>query len=116
MGRQSPEPRSRSTSGRSPVRESRTPGSARGGRGTPAPYRYRPPDRVVAGSVNDLQFHDLLFQQLQRPPLATLRRFGTGQGNQLRFGDTVKDAWSGRGWRMLADEHGIEAFSTVTPF
>jgi hypothetical protein len=22
----------------------------------------------------------------------------------------VKDAWSGRGWRMLADKHGIEAF------
>jgi hypothetical protein len=41
---------------------------------------------------------------------ATLRRFGTGQGNQLRFGDAVKDARSGRGWRMLADKHGIEAF------
>ena len=41
MGRQSPEPRSRSTFGRSPVRESRTPGSARGGRGNPVPYRYR---------------------------------------------------------------------------
>jgi hypothetical protein len=40
MGRQSPEPRSRSTFGRSPVRESRTPGSARGGRGNPVPYRY----------------------------------------------------------------------------
>jgi hypothetical protein len=92
------------------VRESRTPGSARGGRGNPVPYRYRPPDRVVAGSVNDLQFHDLLFQQLQRPPLATLRRFGTGQGNQLRFGGAVKDARSGRGWGMLADKHGIEAF------
>ena len=41
MGRQSPEPRSRSTFGRSPVRESRTPGSARGGRGNPVPYRCR---------------------------------------------------------------------------
>ena len=41
MGRQSPEPQSRSTFGRSPVRESRTPGSARGGRGNPVPYRYR---------------------------------------------------------------------------
>lgn len=41
MGRQSPEPQSRSTFGRSPVRESRTPGSARGGRGNPVPYRYK---------------------------------------------------------------------------
>src|SRR5258708_36284358 len=40
MGRQSPEPQSRSTFGWSPVRESRTPGSARGGRGNPVPYRY----------------------------------------------------------------------------
>jgi len=41
MGRQSPEPQSRWTFGRSPVRGSRTPGSARGGRGNPVPYRYR---------------------------------------------------------------------------
>jgi hypothetical protein len=41
MGRQSPEPQSRSTFGRSPVRESRTPESARGGRGNPVPYRYK---------------------------------------------------------------------------
>ena len=40
MGRQSPEPQSRWTFGRSPVRGSRTPGSARGGRGNPVPYRY----------------------------------------------------------------------------
>jgi len=40
MGRPSPELRSRSTFDRSPVRESRTPGSARGGRGNPVPYRY----------------------------------------------------------------------------
>ena len=40
MGRPSPERRSRLTFGRSPVRESRTPGSARGGRGNPVPYRY----------------------------------------------------------------------------
>jgi hypothetical protein len=40
MGRPSPELRSRSTFDRSPVRESRTPGSARGGRGNPVPYRH----------------------------------------------------------------------------
>ena len=37
MGRQSPEPQSRWTFGRSPVRGSRTPGSARGGPGQPGP-------------------------------------------------------------------------------
>jgi hypothetical protein len=31
----------------------------------------RPPDRFVAAAIDDLQFGDLLFQQLQRPPLAT---------------------------------------------
>jgi hypothetical protein len=41
MGRPSPELRSRSTFDRSPVRESCTPGSARGGRGDPVPYRHR---------------------------------------------------------------------------
>ena len=39
MGRSSPELRSRSTFDRSPVRESRTLGSVRGGRGNPVPYR-----------------------------------------------------------------------------
>src|SRR5689334_1832182 len=39
MGRPSPDLRSRSTFGRSPVRESRPLGSERGDRGNPAPYR-----------------------------------------------------------------------------
>jgi hypothetical protein len=39
MGRPSPEHRPRLTSGRSPVRESRTPGSARGAGGNSRPYR-----------------------------------------------------------------------------
>ena len=38
-------------------------------------------------AIDDLQFGDLLFQQLQRPPLATtLARFETGQGDQFGFG------------------------------
>jgi hypothetical protein len=39
MGAQYPEGRSRSTRDRSPVRESRTPGSARGAGSNPRPYR-----------------------------------------------------------------------------
>jgi hypothetical protein len=41
MGRPSPERRSRLTFGRSPVRESRTPGSARGDASNGVPYRDR---------------------------------------------------------------------------
>lgn len=41
MGRPSPECRSRLTFDRSPVRESRTPGSARGAGGNSCPYRDR---------------------------------------------------------------------------
>jgi hypothetical protein len=51
MGRLSPELRSRSTFGRSPVRESRTPGSVRGDRGNPVPYR----DEVCADRGDDAQ-------------------------------------------------------------
>jgi hypothetical protein len=39
MGRLSPDLRSRLTCGKSPVRESRTPGPVRGDRGNPVPYR-----------------------------------------------------------------------------
>jgi hypothetical protein len=61
------------------------------------------------GAIDDLQFDDLLFQQLQRPPPATLWRFGTSQGDQFGFGGSVKDALSGRGWRMLADQNGFKS-------
>jgi hypothetical protein len=32
----------------------------------------RPPDRVIAGSISNLEVHNRLFKQLQRPPLAAL--------------------------------------------
>jgi hypothetical protein len=49
MGRPSPECRSRLTFDRSPVRESRTPGSARGAGGNSCPYRDR---RVVPADAD----------------------------------------------------------------
>ena len=52
----------------------------------------------------------MLFQQLQRPPFATPGWFGTGQGDQFRFGGSVEYPWSGRSRRMLAHRHSIEAF------
>jgi hypothetical protein len=68
------------------------------------------PNGVVAGALDDIQFHDSLLQQLQRPPLAAFGRSGTGQRDQLRLGCPVKDAWPGRGRRMLADQDGLEPF------
>src|SRR5580698_10571959 len=34
----------------------------------------RPPDRVVAGAIDNVQLHDRSFQHRQRPPLASFRR------------------------------------------
>src|SRR6476619_4588884 len=60
MGRPSPELRSRSTFDRSPVRESRTPGSVRGGRGNPVPYRdTRITDQQLVEELGNLP---LMFQ------------------------------------------------------
>jgi hypothetical protein len=64
MGRPSPELRSRSTFDRSPVRESRTPGSVRGGRGNPVPYRYRESPEDYHFNYNDLA---LWLNDLNRP-------------------------------------------------
>ena len=71
---------------------------------------FASPDSVVAGAIDNLQFDDELFQQLQRPRLAILWRFGTAQRDQFGFGGTVKDALSGRGWRMLAHQNGLKPF------
>ena len=51
MGRPSPDLRSRLTLGKSPVRESRTPGPVRGDRGNPVPYRDSDALTYVAPSV-----------------------------------------------------------------
>src|SRR5690242_9283074 len=58
MGRPSPELRSRLTFGRSPVRESRTPGSVRGDRGNPVPYRDWLRQRVVLLAAYGVKRHD----------------------------------------------------------
>src|SRR5580704_19394384 len=67
------------------------------------------PDRVVAGALNDLQFHDLVFQQCQCPTGPTLGRFRTGQRDQFGLRGTIEDALAGRIWGMLAGEDRVEA-------
>jgi hypothetical protein len=44
-----------------------------------------PPDRAVAGAIDDVQFHDLVLRQPQCPACAALGGFGTSQGDQLGF-------------------------------
>ena len=72
-------------------------------------------DRVVADPGNDVQFHDLVFQQAQRPPCAPLRRLRTGQCGQFGLSGAIEDAWPGRGGRALWGQHGIEPFFDQLP-
>jgi hypothetical protein len=69
-----------------------------------------PSDRVVAGAIDNVQFHDRGFQQRQRPPLASFWRRGAGERDQFGLGGAVEDALSGRVGGMLAAQRGIEAF------
>jgi hypothetical protein len=73
-------------------------------------FFQRPSDRVVADPVNDVQFHDLVFQQTQRPPSAPFGRFRTGQSGQFGLGRAIEDAPPGRGRRALGRQNGIDPF------
>jgi len=67
-----------------------------------------PADRVVAGAIDDVQFHHRGFQQCQCPPLAPLGRWRAGQGDQLGLGGAVEDALSGRVGRVLVGQGGVD--------
>ena len=54
------------------------------------------PDCVVAGAIDDFQFHHSSFQQRQRPPLMLFWWRGTGERDQLGFSGTVEDGPSTR--------------------
>ena len=69
----------------------------------------RPPDRVVAGAIDNVQLHDRGFQQRQCPSLAPLRRRRAGQRDQLGLRGTVEDALSGGVGRVFAGQGSIEA-------
>ncbi len=75
------------------------------------------PNGVVAGALDsDIQFHDSLLQQLQRPPLAAFGRSGTGcNRDQLRLGAAPSKmrGSAGRGRRMLT--RTSTAFETLLP-
>ena len=73
-------------------------------------FFWRPPDRVITGTVNDIQFHDRRFQQLWCPSGAPLWWYGAGQGDQFSLGGAIKNAPSGRSGRVLAGENGLKPF------
>src|SRR5271157_4004381 len=72
-------------------------------------FFYRPSDRAVAGAIDDIELHDLVFQQPQGPARASLRRFRTSQGNQFGLLLAVKNPRNRRHRSLLAAQHGIEA-------
>jgi hypothetical protein len=84
MGRPSPDLRLRLTFGKSPVRESRTPGPVRGDRGNPAPYRDRWP-ALANGQVWQDKFLEPLEAQFRRnlPPARTFRHFRPQKGKRV---------------------------------
>ena len=69
-----------------------------------------PPDRVIAGTVNNSQFHDSGFQEFQCPANAPLWWVGTGKRDELGLACSIEDALSGRSGRMLAGQDGLETF------
>ena len=69
-----------------------------------------PPDCAVAGAIDEVQLHDLVFQQSQCPACAALGRFGTSQGNQLGFLLAIENSGNGRRRSWLATQHSLEAF------
>src|SRR3954462_8952349 len=75
----------------------------------------RPPDRVIADALDDIQLHDFVFQQTQGPSRAPFRRLRTGQGDQFRRPGAIEDARSGGGGRVFALQHGLEAFFHQLP-
>jgi hypothetical protein len=48
--------------------------------------------RVVAGALNDVQFHNLVFQQTQGPLRASVRRRRADQGDQFGLDRAVEDS------------------------
>ncbi len=55
----------------------------------------RPANGVIAGLGHDVQFHDAMFQQAQRPAHAASRRLRAGERDQLGFRRTVENPLPG---------------------
>src|SRR5215210_7660596 len=70
----------------------------------------RPPDGVVAGARDNVQFDDLALQHLQRPSRKAFGWCRAGQGNQLGLAGAVEYALPGGVRRALRGQHAVDAF------
>src|ERR1700749_4743025 len=70
----------------------------------------RPPDGIVAGARDNVQFDDLALQHLPRPPRKAFGGRRAGQGDQLRFAGAVEDPPSGGIRRAIGCEHAVDTF------
>jgi hypothetical protein len=70
------------------------------------------PVSIVADAFDDIQFHDLVFQQTQCPSRAPFRRLQTGQGAQFRLPGTIEDASPGGGGQVLGASTASDPSST----
>ena len=70
----------------------------------------RPPDRGVAGAIDNVEFHNLFLQQPQGPARPAFGRLRASQGNQLGFLLAVEDPRNRRRRPLLAAQHSLEAF------
>jgi hypothetical protein len=68
----------------------------------------RPADRIVAGTLDDAQFHDLFLQETERPLRVTGWRFGAGECDQPGLFLTVEDAADGRPLALFALEYRVK--------
>src|SRR5271165_5953474 len=75
----------------------------------------RPPDRVVAGALDDLQFDDLLLQKTQGPFGVARRGRPASQSDQLGCRGAVENPPRGAIGIGLARQNGFEAFLDELP-
>src|SRR6202030_2201081 len=67
-----------------------------------------PPDGVVAGAFNDVQFDDLLLEQTQAPFGVTRRGWPACQRDQFCFRRAVENPWSGGVCVIFAGQDCLE--------
>src|ERR1700687_5701449 len=71
-------------------------------------FFLRPPDRVVAGALDNVQFDDLLLEQAQAPTGETLRGRREGQCDQFCFCYAVENPRPGGIGIVFAPQHRLE--------
>src|ERR1700674_3813766 len=71
-------------------------------------FFLEPTDRAVAGTIDDVELHDLVLQQPQAPARASLGRLGTS-GNQFGFLLAIENPRNGRHRALLAAQYRLKA-------